>query len=55
MVESLERDGDEVLVTDLQPDTATVSVRRWAPRAQQTERVASELRLELAERLDGSA
>lgn len=52
-LESLEGDGDEVLVTDLQPDIATVSVRRWAPRAQQAERVASELRLELAERLDG--
>jgi small-conductance mechanosensitive channel len=55
MLESLGRDGDEVLVTDLQPDTATVSVRRWVPRAQQTERVASELRLELAERLDGAS
>jgi small-conductance mechanosensitive channel len=55
MLESLGRDGDEVLVTDLQPDKATVSVRRWVPRAQQTERVASELRLELAERLDGAA
>jgi small-conductance mechanosensitive channel len=55
MLESLGRDGDEVLLTDLQPDTATVSVRRWVPRAQQTERVASELRLELAERLDGAS
>ena len=55
MLESLGRDGDEVLVTDLQPDKAIVSVRRWVPRAQQTERVASELRLELAERLDGAS
>jgi small-conductance mechanosensitive channel len=54
-VESLRRDGDEVLVTDLRPDTATVSVRRWVPRAQQTDRVASDLRLELAERLDGAS
>jgi small-conductance mechanosensitive channel len=54
-VESLRRDGDEVLVTDLQPDTATISVRRWVPRAQQTDRVASDLRLELAERLDGAS
>jgi small-conductance mechanosensitive channel len=55
MLESLQRDGDEVLVTDLQADSATVSVRRWVPRAQQAERVASELRLELAERLDGAS
>jgi small-conductance mechanosensitive channel len=54
-LDALRRDGDEVLVTDLQPDTATVSVRRWVPRAQQTDRVASDLRLELAERLDGAS
>jgi small-conductance mechanosensitive channel len=54
-LETLRRDGDEVLVSDLQTDKATVTVRRWVPRAQQAERVASDLRIELAERLDGAA
>ena len=50
-VESLRRDGDEVLVTGLDASTATVAVRRWIPHDRSVEDAASELRLELAERL----
>jgi len=55
MLESLRRGGDEVLVTDLNAGTATVAVRRWVSRDEQTDRVTSDLRLELAERLDGAS
>jgi small-conductance mechanosensitive channel len=51
VVASLERDGDEVLVTDLQDGSATIAVRRWVPRNESVERVASDLRITLAERL----
>jgi small-conductance mechanosensitive channel len=51
VVESLRRDGDEALVTDLQDGSATIAVRRWVPRNQSVERVSSDLRITLAERL----
>jgi small-conductance mechanosensitive channel len=53
-VDSLRRGGDEVLVSDVQQGTATLAVRRWVPDEQSIESAASDLRLELAERL-GSA
>jgi small-conductance mechanosensitive channel len=50
-VEALGADGDEVLVTGLSVDTATVVVRRRVSRESVVDRVASDLRVALAERL----
>ena len=50
-VESLRRDGDQVLVTGVDATTATVAVRRWIAHDRSVEEAASELRLALAERL----
>jgi small-conductance mechanosensitive channel len=47
---SLRELGDEAYVTDL-GDRATLSVRKWVPREGQTEAAASELRLDVADRL----
>ncbi len=52
-VESLSDEG-EVYVTDLAGDKATVVVRKWVPREGVTERVSSDLRIVLAERLTSS-
>lgn len=51
LVAALAADGDQVLVTDLTADTATVLVRKWTDGQSSAERAASDLRLELAERL----
>jgi small-conductance mechanosensitive channel len=50
-VAALAADGDQVLVISLSADTATVLVRKWADGVPSAERAASELRLELADRL----
>jgi small-conductance mechanosensitive channel len=54
-VEALTRDGDEVLVTALGAETATVVVRRRVAAEGAAERAASELRIALAERLEARA
>jgi small-conductance mechanosensitive channel len=54
-VESLGADGDEVLVTDLGTETATVVVRRWVDEEGASDRAASDLRIALAERLEAVA
>jgi hypothetical protein len=46
----LQQDDEEVYVTDL-GDKATIVVRKRVPRAGDTERAESELRLSIAERL----
>lgn len=50
LVNSLQQDDEEVYVTDL-GDKATIVVRKRVPRAGDTERAESELRLSIAERL----
>ncbi|HZU20154.1 MAG TPA: mechanosensitive ion channel domain-containing protein [Gaiellaceae bacterium] len=50
-VEALGSEGDEVYVTNLAADTATVVVRRRATGGAVLDRVASDLRIALAERL----
>jgi small-conductance mechanosensitive channel len=50
VVNSLQQDDEEVYVTDL-GDKATIVVRKRVPRVGDTERVESELRLSVAERL----
>jgi small-conductance mechanosensitive channel len=52
MVSALERDGDEVYVTALQGDTATVVVRRRVAVWGVADRASSDLRISLAERLE---
>jgi small conductance mechanosensitive channel len=51
-VEALGGDGDEVYVTGLAGDTATVVVRRWVAGEGAADRAASDLRIALAERLE---
>jgi len=51
IVSTLAAEGDQVLVTALTAETATILVRKWADGAPSAERAASDLRLELAERL----
>jgi small-conductance mechanosensitive channel len=51
-VKALESDGDEVYVTDLSGDTATVLVRRRVAVWGIADRAASDLRISLAERLE---
>jgi small conductance mechanosensitive channel len=50
-VAALASDGEQVLVTELTVDTATILVRKWVDGETSVERAASDLRLELAERL----
>jgi small conductance mechanosensitive channel len=50
VLNSMHEDGEEVFVTDL-GDKATIVVRKRVPRAGNTERAESELRLSVAERL----
>ena len=50
-VATLGDEGDEVIVSALTGDKATVLVRRWVPGGGTAERAESELRLVLAERL----
>jgi small-conductance mechanosensitive channel len=49
-IEALRAAGDEVYVTDL-TDIAKLTVRRWVERERTAEAAASDLRLELADRL----
>ena len=51
VVESLRGEGDEVVVSDLNGDNATLLVRRWIPRESAAEVVESDLRIAIAERL----
>jgi small-conductance mechanosensitive channel len=50
-IESLQAEGEEVYVTDLVGDKATIVVRRWVSGEGAAEQAASELRIALAERL----
>jgi len=54
-VQALASEGDEVYVTALTGDKATVVIRRRVTGEQLSERVASDLRIALAERLAGAA
>ena len=51
VVESLRGEGDDVFVTDLSGDQATVLVRKWIRDESDAERVASDIRIAIAERL----
>jgi small-conductance mechanosensitive channel len=50
-VAALGGEGEEVFVTELAADTATVVVRKWVPGEGAADRAASDLRIALAERL----
>jgi small-conductance mechanosensitive channel len=50
-VDSLRGEGDDVFVTELSGDEATVVVRRWISDERDAEHVASDLRIAIAERL----
>jgi small conductance mechanosensitive channel len=52
VVESLKVDGEEVYVSDLARDTASIVVRRWVPGEAVAEQAASDLRIHLAARLN---
>ena len=57
-LESLRGEGEEVYVTALEGENATILVRKWIPDERAAERAASDLRLAIAERLaavDGAA
>jgi small-conductance mechanosensitive channel len=54
-LEALAREGDEAFVTELAADTATVLVRRWVEGEELADRAASDLRLAVAERLEGAS
>jgi small-conductance mechanosensitive channel len=51
VVESLKAEGEEVFVSDLTGDKATILIRKWIPGEGSAERAESELRLALGERL----
>jgi small conductance mechanosensitive channel len=53
VVEELRPEGDEVFVTDLSGEQATVVVRKWIAREGAAEQAASDLRIAIAERLQG--
>jgi small-conductance mechanosensitive channel len=50
-VDSLREEGDDVFVTELSGDEATVVVRRWISDERDAEHAASDLRIAIAERL----
>jgi small-conductance mechanosensitive channel len=50
-VQELGSEGDEVVVTDVSADKATVVVRRWVANEAAADRAASDLRIAIAERL----
>jgi small-conductance mechanosensitive channel len=54
-VEALSADGDDVYVTGLTADKATVLVRRWVSGEGVADRAASDLRLAIAERLQAAS
>jgi small conductance mechanosensitive channel len=51
VVESLKADGEEVYVSDLAGDMASIVVRTWVPGEGVAEQAASDLRISLAARL----
>jgi small conductance mechanosensitive channel len=51
VVEALKADGEEVYVSDLASDKASIVVRKWAPGEAVAEQAASDLRIALAARL----
>jgi small conductance mechanosensitive channel len=51
VVEALKTDGEEVYVSDLAPDQASIVVRKWVPGEAVAEQAASDLRIALAARL----
>ena len=51
VVESLKAEGEEVYVSDLAMDTASIVVRKWVPGEALAEQAASDLRIALAARL----
>jgi small-conductance mechanosensitive channel len=51
VVESLKGEGEEVFVSDLTGDKATILIRKWIPGEGSAEAAESELRVALAERL----
>jgi small conductance mechanosensitive channel len=51
VVDSLQADGEEVYVSDLAADKASIVVRKWVPGEAVAEQAASDLRIELASRL----
>ena len=53
IVESLQADGEEVYVTALSGDKATIVVRKWVSGEGAADRASSDLRLQIAERLEG--
>jgi small-conductance mechanosensitive channel len=53
-VQELGSDGDEVVVTDVSGEKATVVVRRWVANEAAADRAASDLRIAIAERLQGA-
>ena len=55
VVQALEADGDEVYVTDLVGENATVVVRKRISGEHPADRASSDLRLWIAERLAGDA
>ena len=55
VVEALKPAGEEVYVTDLSGDKATVVVRKWVSGEGAAERAESDLRLKIAAQLAESA
>jgi small conductance mechanosensitive channel len=55
VVESLQGEGEEVLVTGLDMKEATIVVRKWVEGEGVAERAGSDLRIAIAERLRGLA
>jgi small-conductance mechanosensitive channel len=55
LLESLRGEGDEVYVSDLAGDKATILVRKWVSGEGAVERAASDLRVAMAERLATAA
>ena len=51
VVESLQADGEELYVTDIAEDKASIVVRTWVPGEAVAERAESDLRISLAARL----
>jgi len=51
VLESLQNEGEEVYVSDLADDKASIVVRKWVPGEAVAEQAASDLRISLAERL----
>jgi small conductance mechanosensitive channel len=55
LLDSLRAEGEEVYVSDLTGEQATILVRRWVSGERAAESIESELRLAIAERLGGAA